>query len=409
MPKAISAIISDVKKIPLGVKLIVLVIFLRMLGWGFVDPFFSIFVQQFNSSYTVIGSLEALLSVVSLLAIIPIIRLADKVKDSRIIENGEILYFFTIVCYMLAGFFKSLPLLVFGLVLNGIAQPFIVVGAEAYIRKHNGSSGSSKSFGYYTALNYFGWILGMIMAVFLVKYYNFNNMFLFILPSIILSFFILPKIKERGIESLIIGIRKYFHHVQDLKIIFSDIKTLDRKMIFILILALFDGIIVMFSYIFLPLFALSINLSLQKVALLMAVMYFPFIFSFFFSELTDKLRKMKVIATGLFISAFSFVMLSFIVHQVWIVVLAASISLSLAIIRPAYNGIITHMTPRSMWGEITGINNFVMKIGQIIGPVFSGLIADFFGIKIAFLMIAVLSLILGVVTLFMRGYDYLIA
>jgi len=383
------------------------VIFLRMFGWGFVDPFFSIFVQEFNSSYTVVGLLEAILGAVALFAIIPIMRIADRVKDTRIIEDGQILYFFAIVCYLLAGFFRSIPLLVFGLVLNGIAQPLVVIGSESYIRKHDGVSGSSKAFGYYTALSYFGWILGMIMAAFLVKYYNFTNMFLFVLPSIIFSFFILPKIRENGIASIIMGVRKYFHRVRDLKDIFSDIKSLDHKMIFIMILALFDGIIVMFSYVFIPLFAFSINLPLNKVALLMAVMYMPFIFSFFFSEFTYKMKKTHVIAAGLFISTISFVLLSFLVHHYWIVVLAAMISLSIAIIRPAYNGMITSMTPRSMMGEVTGLNNFVIRIGYIIGPIFTGLVADHFGIKTAFLAIAALSFILGMVTLFVRGYDYL--
>jgi MFS family permease len=409
MLNAITAITDDVKKIPLGVKLIVFVIFLRMIGWGFVDPFFSIFIQEFSNSYTVIGSLEALLGVVSLITIIPLMRLTDRVKDSRIIEDGQILYFFAIVCYMLAGFFRSIPLLIAGLVLNGIGQPLVVVGSESYIRKHDGVSGSSKTFGYYTALGYFGWILGMIMAAFLIKYYNFNNMFLFILPSIILSFFILPKIKENGITSIIMGVRKYFRHAQDLKNIFADVKSLNPKMVFIMIIALFDGIIVMFSYVFIPLFAVSIHLTLDKIALLMAAMYLPFVFSFFFSEFTDKIKKMKVIAIGLFISAASFVLLSFMVHQLWIVVLAAMISLSLAIIRPAYNGIITSMTPRRMMGEITGLNNFVIRIGYIIGPIFTGLVADHFGIKIAFLAIAVLSFALGIATLFVKGYDYLTA
>jgi MFS family permease len=203
------------------------------------------------------------------------------------------------------------------------------------------------------------------------------------------------------------GVRKYFHHVQDLKDIFADVKSLNPKMIFIMIIALFDGIVVMFSYVFIPLFAVSINLTLGKIALLMAAMYLPFIFSFFFSEFTDKMKKTKVIAAGLFITTISFVLLSFIVHQLWIVVLAAMISLSLAIIRPAYNGIITNMTPRRMMGEITGLNNFVIRIGYIIGPIFTGLIADHFGIKIAFLAIAVLSLVLGIAALFVHGYDYL--
>ena len=91
-------------------------------------------------------------------------------------------------------------------------------------------------------------------------------------------------------------------------------------MIFFLIIAFFDGMIRMFSFIFIPLFGLSIDLSLSAIALLMAVMYLPFIFSYFFSELSDRLRQMNVIATGLFIGAFSFISLYFIVDKIWIVI-----------------------------------------------------------------------------------------
>ena len=39
---------EDYKHIPLGVKLLVLMISLRSLGWGFVDPFFSLYLSQFS-------------------------------------------------------------------------------------------------------------------------------------------------------------------------------------------------------------------------------------------------------------------------------------------------------------------------------------------------------------------------
>lgn len=406
--KAFHYIKKDLHSIPHGVKLIVLVIFLRTFGWGFIDPFYSIYLKQFSENYTVIGLFTALMSFSALLAIIPLMRIADKVKEAIIIRDGEVLYFFVILALILAGLLKSIPMLVFALFLMGIAQTFVIVGTESYIRKHDGK-GKSGPFGYYIALDYLGWILGMLIAAFTVQYYSLNLMFLFVMPSIFASFLILPRIHERGIRSLFSGFKRYFHNGKDFVSIFEDCKLLDPKVIFFLVIAFFDGIVRMFSFIFIPLFAFSIGLSLKSVAFLMMVMYLPFIFSFFFSELSDRLKKMNVIATGLFIGAFSFVSLYFIVDQMWVVILAAVTSLSMAIVRPAYNGAITRLTPRRMLGEVTGYNNFVERIGRIVGPIGAGLVADLYGLPVTFLIIATISLVLGLLSLTLRGYDLVLS
>jgi len=404
LANALRYIISDTHRIPLGVKLVVLTLFLRTLGWGFADPFYSIFINNFSENYTIVGLFVSLTGIVSLLAIIPLIRLADKVQDIRIMENGEIFYFFAILSYTGAGYLHSVPLLILGLILHGIGNPFVVVGAESYIRK---TGGDARSFGYYTALDYFGWILGMFIAAFTIQFYGFNNMFLFVLPSTILGILILFRIKEDGLASLIMGFRQYFHHRKDFEDLWNDFRAIDSKMFFFLLITFFDGMIRIFSYIFIPLFALSLNLSLKDIAILSAVMYLPFVFSFFFSEAADRTRKMFVIAFGLFIGAFSFVMLSFIVHQYWVLALAAMISLSMAIVRPAYNGMITRLTPRNMIGEATSLDNLAMRFGYIVGPILTGFVADEFGLPVSFTVMAVIALLLGITTLFLRGYDYL--
>ena len=142
-------------------------------------------------------------------------------------------------------------------------------------------------------------------------------------------------------------------------------------------------------------------------ALLSAVMYMPYIFSFFFSEAADRARKMHVIAFGLLIGAVSFILLSFLVHQLWIIILAAMISLSMAIVRPAYNGMITRLTPRGMLGEATGLDNLAMRLGYIVGPILTGFISDRFGLQFSFVVMAGIALSLCGFTLLLRGYDYL--
>ncbi len=405
---ALSNFRKDLRAIPTGIKLIVFVIFIRTIGWGFVDPFYSLYLNQFHSNYTVIGVLTSIFSFSALLAIIPLMRLADKMKETTLISDGELLYFLVILGYVFAGLFKSLPLLIITLFFTGIAQTFVVVGTESYIRKHNGK-GKTGPFAFYVALDYFGWIIGMLLASLAINYYDFNSMFLFVAPSILISFFILPRVRERGIRSLLSGFKKYFHTRDDFFSIFKDCKEINPKAIFFFILAFFDGMVRMFSFVFVPLFGLAINLNLSQIALLMAAMYFPFILSFFFSEMTDRMNKMNVIATGLFIGALSFILLYFIVDSLWFVALAATISVSLAIVRPAYNGAITRLTPRRMLGEVTGLNNFIERIGRILGPIITGIVADAYGLHTAFLLIAIIAFGLGALSMILRGYEYVIS
>jgi YNFM family putative membrane transporter len=163
----------------------------------------------------------------------------------------------------------------------------------------------------------------------------------------------------------------------------------------------------MFTYVFIPLFALSIDLGLKEVALLMALMHLPLSLSFVISELTDGAKRMNVIAIGLFIGGISFILLSVLVTQLWVAILAALTMLSLAIIRPAYNGMITLLTPRRYLGEVTSLNNVSLRLGYVVGPVLSGLIADRYSIQVAFLVIAIFAFILAILALFFKGFEVL--
>lgn len=403
----IRKISSDTKSLPLGLKLLTLVVFLRTLGWGFIDPFFSLYVDSFGESYQSVGFLMAIMNFVALIAVLPLLRLADRVKDTSIVRDGEVLQLFSVLFYISAGLLGKISLLIPGLVLNGMGTSLIIVGAEAFIRRQGVRGAETRAYSFFTALHYLGWVTGMLIGAFTVQYYGLTYMFLFLLPSHILGLAILKHIHESGLKSLFSGFTKYFHRRQDFEVIIRDLKKLNPRTFFFLLLAFFDGVIVMFSYIFIPLFGLSINLDLKRIALLMATMYMPFIFSFIISEATDRLERRNVLAIGLFIGGLAFVLLSFIIHQTWVLLLAAMISLSLAIIRPTYNGILTQLTPRHMLGEITGLNKIAMRVGFIIGPIVTGFIADQYSIQASFFTIAIFAFVLAGIALLFRGYETL--
>jgi len=404
----IQKITRDTREIPFGVKLVVLVLFLRSFGWGFVDPFYSMFVQGFSTSYSGVGSLISIVNLASLLALIPLIRLADKVQHITIMRDGELIYLVAILFYLLAAYTRLMPFLIIAFILNGIAYPFVIVGAETYIRKKCKGRNEGASFGFYTALHYLGWILGMLVSAYTIQFYGFNLMFIFILPSILAGFLILRHVKESGLKSIFSGFRRYLHRRQDFVDMWDDLKSVQKRTYFFLLLAFFDGILVMFAFIFIPLLALSLGFELKEIALLMAATYIPFLFSFFVSELSESVNRMTMIAFGLLIGALSFIFLSLLSGHFWVLTLTMANSLALAIIRPSYNGVLTHITPRRILGEVTSLNNIMMRLGYVVGPIFIGFFADHFGLTYAFYTLAIFALILSAISLLFRGYEVLV-
>jgi MFS family permease len=391
----------------LGIKLVIIMIFLRSLGFGFIDPYYSIYLSQFTANYTIVGILSGMLGLASLIALVPLTRLMDRVQDNQIMEDGEIFQTLSMVIYILAGVFKNIPILILALILHGVAQQFIIVGAESFIRRHSPAS-SERNFAYYNALNYGGWILGMFISAFIINYLNLNILFLFLIPSSVAGIILLRRTRDRGLSSLISGILKYFHNTRDVQAMVSDIKTLNPRTPYFLLLAFSDGMIRMYIMIFVPLFGISIGLSLPKIAIMMAAIHIPFVFSHIINRFAGRFRQMNLISIGLLIGGISLVLLALIVHEVWIAVLLALNSLTLATIYPAYNGLLTRLTPIRQLGEVTGVVNFVFRLGQIAGPVIMGLIADLYGIKFSFYTLALFFFGLSILSWFLRGYDDLI-
>jgi MFS family permease len=396
---------ADIRTLPVGLKLVLIAIALRSFGWGVVDPYFAIFIEQFSANYSGVGLFMMFMNILALIATFPLLRVADKVKDSTIMRDGEVMYFFMVVFFVLAGLTMNILFLFAALIFYGLASPVFFIGSEAYIRKYGSGIGASKSFAMYTAIDYLGWILGMLVTAFIFPYIGLTWMFVFIAPGVILGFYVLRFVYEGGLRNLIYGIRKYFHRREDFTGIVRDIRSLNPKTFFFLILAFFDGILIMFSYIFIPLFAIHLNLPLSSVALLMALMYLPFCVVFFLSDTLERMSQMRIIALGLLITAVSFALLSVAGSEFWLMLLILIKSFAQALMRPAYNGIITHLTPRKMLGEISGVQNLFIRMGYIVSPLFSGVIADLFGIRTAFLAIALMAVVLVFFTILFKGFE----
>jgi len=391
--------LSSRHPLPVGIKLICLVLFARFVGWGFIDPYLSLFVMDFGVGYTGVGVFFSLMYLVAIITVVPLLRLADRVKDARLMEDGEIIYLVVVLLFVLAGLFKSIPLLLGAFLLAGPGNSLIIVGGESYIRRHDSHSKKSTLFSFYTAIGYAGWILGILLGAFTFPYYGMNGMFLALLPGVLLGIWILPHIRERGVSGLVGGLLRYFHRGSDLKDLVASLKDLNPRSAFFLLITFFDGLITVFGFVFIPLFAVSVDLSLKQVALLMGLMHVPLIFSVVFTRLSAIFHRMTVMSLGLSLAGLSFAILFFVQTPGWIIFLMMLKSIAVGFMRPAYNSLLSGITPHRMLGQISGLSYLALTLGFAVGPFFSGLVSDAYGIRFCFLILAVLAGVLSLLCL----------
>ncbi|MBI5411599.1 MFS transporter [Candidatus Peregrinibacteria bacterium] len=398
---------KDFSEISSSVKVMGLMVANKYIGIGLIDPFYALFLGSLTNNYTAIGGMVSLMGLVSLFAVIPFARVADHVRTKFVVWHGLQLYCVVALLYFFAGVYHQIPLLILALILHGFAVVMVDTGAEVFIRRHAPFHKTAEAFGYLESVKNFGWVLGILLGGFLFPYYGFKGMFLAMVPCMLINSFLVKWVNDEGITSLLASLRRYSSHLRDFFGLFQDFHHLGRRIYFLYFITFFDGLVGVLTYTFIPLFARSLDLSYAGIALLMAVMYAPCIFSFLFAELADRLNKAGLIMVGLAIAVFTFVALFLVVSRFWVVLFSGLISVSMAIVRPAYNGLLSDFSPPKILGEVGSIQNFISRFAVMICPLFFGYIADVLSIRFVFLFTAGIAFALILLSLGMRGYFYI--
>jgi MFS family permease len=153
---------------------------------------------------------------------------------------------------------------------------------------------------------------------------------------------------------------------------------------------------------FIPLLAVKLNLAIWQVAILTASLFLPYVFSFIFSKMADRVERLSLIIVGLVLSVIPMIMLYFARAPIWIGVLSASIALCLAIIQPANLGMIASLASRSQKSRLAGLEVFFRKLGVIFGAFALGYIAEKWSLEVVFLVIAALSIAFAIAAVIIK-------
>lgn len=136
-------------------------------------------------------------------------------------------------------------------------------------------------------------------------------------------------------------------------------------------------------------------------------MFLPYLFSFVFAEIADRYERLTVTSIGLILASVPMFFIYFSTNNSLIAILSTLIALSLALINPATDGALTSLVPLDKKGEMTGVQSLCRRAGMFIGPLSLGFIAEFKGIHFVFLIVALISIFLGFVAIWIKMHAHM--
>jgi MFS family permease len=135
------------------------------------------------------------------------------------------------------------------------------------------------------------------------------------------------------------------------------------------------------GFLFIPIVAISNQLNLSQIAIVFAVMKAPYLINIFAGKLGDKYSKKLLIAIILVFMSFFYILLGIHENFTIILLLTFAISLGIALLLPLTSALVSSYTQKKDRGVMTGAQDFVSKMGEVIGSLGFGALTAVIGIK----------------------------
>lgn len=400
-----SVIKKKIFSLPVSVRFISFSSFLFILGFGLGwDTFFSIYVEEIVESIFLVSMIWTLLPLSRLLFALPIGELNNNTNRKYVIFLSKIVYIICGILYFLAGILKSTEILLFAVVFNGMASATLFVTYESYIRSVTDKHHSEESWWlYFSSLNA-AWVVGAVIASFLIVFLKLPFLYLFIVFFSILSLFLDNRIPFRDKDKLKEILWKKSFLRQFVKKVFSAkpikktivfLKESPRSFIHILWYEWLFNILNYVWFLFIPLIAQRNSFSLSKIALIFALMRLPYVTNFFVVSLSEKFNKKLFIAIVMIFLAFLYASLWFDISFGSILIVSLGISLWLSLIRPIISALISENCHDDDIWSITWVQQFVAQLWMMAGSIWFGIISYIFGMYIAFFLVGLSLFVLA--------------
>jgi len=265
-----------------GIKLLTLSTSVRWFGWGLGETFIPVFLLLFSGSFFETGLLTSSYYLIYFLTVPFAGMFADRFSAKKLILFGGIIYVFVGLGYYWAGVSGMILFVILTRGLNGVSASIDQIARESYIIRHSAKKDESKIFGRFDRIANSWWIVGIILGLFLIKYFEIHELLLMIAPTSLIAFFIIgffleekPLRKKRNLEN------PYLKMLREVRNFNGNLRKLA-------VLTFFFGAMSTIVYYFAPSVAYAAGNSLVSSSILVLAYALPLIFSERLGKIADK-------------------------------------------------------------------------------------------------------------------------
>lgn len=388
---------NETISLPKEIRHMSIMVFLFMLWWGLgPDVYLGIYIEKIIPYAWIVGIIWALLSGVKLALCIPIGYLDDKVDEKILLTISKTLYATSGICNFLAGFLHMPILLIIGIILNGLASPIFFTTSYAIIRKTTTAAQATKAFGLFNSCLRWGDVIGALLISLIANKLPIQYMFL------CMVFFAIITIPRQKKQSSQINNREkitdtLLHETQVYSTIEHDMAQYNKTMYMTLILQVMYGMINYITLLFVPIMASIHNMDLSQIAILFAIAYIPQTGSYYLSSIWKNYNKFIVSCCALLCIGLLLWLFSMTENFIVLCGIMLAIGTLLATINPLISGFISSITQARHLAEITGVQEFCTRIGEIIGSLAMAIAIAIEGMQNGFIAIATCIIIANII------------
>ena len=372
-----------------------LAVFVAVLGFSLVAPFFPRYVMDLGASYTMLGFIVSVYGAVQLLTQIPIGRLSDQMGRKKILLLGLATFSILPLLYIYA---KSVQSLLFIRAMGGLGASAVWPIAMAMIVDQAEAKNRGTAMGRYNAAFFSALALGPLLGGLIYDFMGQNAPFyLWALLGATSFFVVYFMVKEPEMIKVHMG-----------RLPSRGKETLIAPGYLLTFLAcsavvLWAGVVGGFNFTMLPSFAAGLGFNAVDVGIIYLVYAgSTAIFNIYFGHQADLGTRKKLIFTGCLAGAVSFAFLPHADTMILVTLLFAGLGMGLGMASPAAAALIADTTCPARRGEVYGIFNTARMAGVVMGPLIAGMTADVHGIDGTVYAFTILAIAITLGTLIVR-------
>ncbi len=381
-----------ISKIPRAVFILGLISFFTDFASEMLYPVTPIFLTAvLDSSMTIVGIIEGIAEITAGFLKGIFGTFSDKIgKRSIFVRIG---YGISGIVKPLPGVFPAIPTVIFSRITDRIGKGIRTAPRDALLSSFS-ENNSGAIFGFHRGMDTLGAVIGPLVAILLLHLFPSNYILIFLLAFVPSAFAIIFTFLVKDVTAKSVKEEKYF--IKDFWKYFPK-----QYKIILLLLTIFS--LVNSSDVFLIL--RSQNISNSDVIAILGYVFYNFVYaltSYPIGRLSDKFGKKAILTTGLFI--FSIVYLIFAINKepliVWICF--AFYGIYAASTEGVAKAWVSDMIDLKLRGSAIGILTTLMSLGVMCGSILTGILWDYFGASVPFIISSSISFIIAIILLYWK-------